>query len=358
MTSYRDVIDTLQDDGAVDSQAAESIRARLVEHLGGAQESRLIAAVAGIGAWLAAIFIVGFLLLLGSPLLEDAALIVYSLLFGGLAVGLHRMNALEGVFVEQACLATSTAAQLMVPFAVLDVSLGATVAAQCVVSGTLYAAIATRANRALSTLALLSVVTIASIEAHLLVFLTAFALCLATASLVLGVPRKLPWTLRYALRPAAYVGAAFAMLLSMQPLVDNLSPGRGNTAIVWIMRGVAAALALGIIVFHMRDADDALEPQPTSSVRWVIASTLIIFTIGSLTSVGIFVSLLIAGLGFWKLNRVLIVLGALGLTGHLSIYYYNLDITLLFKSLALVASGLVLLAIRWWVGRQDGEEES
>jgi uncharacterized membrane protein len=58
---------------------------------------------------------------------------------------------------------------------------------------------------------------------------------------------------------------------------------------------------------------------------------------------------LVAGLASGR--HVLAALGVIGIVGYLSVFYYQLDQTLLVKSASLAAAGVVLLAARFLVGR-------
>jgi uncharacterized membrane protein len=181
---------------------------------------------------------------------------------------------------------------------------------------------------------------------YFLVFGGAFAL----TCVVFGLDRELSGSVRGLLRPAAYVCAAGVLFMSIDPLLVELSRdsalGEHGS---WILRAIAALFAFGVVGFHLVDGEE--------DGRGVLLVALaVIAALGALTSSGVFVSLLIAALGFWKLERILIVLGGLGVAGHLAVYYYQLDITLLQKSMVLVLSGLILLGLRAWYGSGRREE--
>jgi hypothetical protein len=350
MTSYRDIVDRLERDERLDSEIAAHVREALAARLGEGEESRLIAAVAGIGAWVAAFFIVGFLLVLGIELFDGVGLLVYTVVFGGVAMALHHVNAGEGVFASQAALAASASAQTVVPIATFESSMVALVIAQIIVSATLYASVSSRANRVLSALIAFCVVAVVGIDQNIAVYVGLFGVCAVLAALVFGRSAQLSWRVRRHLRPAAYVAATMSLLLSIEPVLREFStPFASEATLGWILRGVAGVVALGVVA--SRAVDDS-EFDLTN----ILLVTGGIAVIGGLTSAGIFVSLLLAGLGFWKLDRILIVLGGLGLAGHLSTYYYLLEISLLHKSIALMASGLALLGIRWWYARSVEED--
>ncbi|CAG1021569.1 hypothetical protein DOJK_01083 [Patescibacteria group bacterium] len=71
----------------------------------------------------------------------------------------------------------------------------------------------------------------------------------------------------------------------------------------------------------------------------------------SFVAKGMVTALLILLLGFNSQNRVLMGLGLCALLGFLARYYYLLEHTLLFKSIVLFLTGLVLLAIRFALHR-------
>jgi uncharacterized membrane protein len=63
-------------------------------------------------------------------------------------------------------------------------------------------------------------------------------------------------------------------------------------------------------------------------------------------SPGLLAAPLVLLVGFSRGNRIVTALGALFLAGFISFYYYNLELSLLAKSFALMGSGVVLLGAR------------
>jgi uncharacterized membrane protein len=57
--------------------------------------------------------------------------------------------------------------------------------------------------------------------------------------------------------------------------------------------------------------------------------------------------LLLMLIAFSFLNRILLALGILALLSFLSHYYYQLQVTLLYKSMVLLGLAFILFAIRW-----------
>ena len=86
--------------------------------------------------------------------------------------------------------------------------------------------------------------------------------------------------------------------------------------------------------------------------------------IASYKAPGIATGLVIVLLGYANANRVLTGLGVFSLIAYLSIYYYQLQTTLLVKSASLIITGIVLLVARfalhrlWPASQQEGEDHA
>lgn len=353
MTSYRQVLDALETTGELDSEQAQAARTMLAERLSRPERSRLISSVAAIGAWIASLFVIGFLLAIGTGLFGEAGLLVYTALFGAVAIGLDRYDT-DSVFLDHVSLALSAAAQIIVPLALMDHGLVPVVVVQALVSSVLYAVLPGRANRVISASVGLFVVAGAALigagtEILPVTFYAIFGGIFALVASAFALDDELDWKTRRALRPAAYIGVLGLLVMSIEALLELPEVFAEVGQAGWFVRGIAALFALGVVAMKLADEDARRRPA-------LLASGGTIVLLGLVTSAGVFVSLLVAALGFWKLDRVLIVLGGLGLAGHLGFYYYNLDITLLQKSGVLVLSGLLLLGVRWWFGRRQTVE--
>jgi len=73
--------------------------------------------------------------------------------------------------------------------------------------------------------------------------------------------------------------------------------------------------------------------------------------IPSLRMPGILAAIIVLVLGFWRNNRGLMGLASIFLVFYIWAYYYSLEWTLLAKSLVLLTSGVILLALRYFVVR-------
>jgi hypothetical protein len=98
------------------------------------------------------------------------------------------------------------------------------------------------------------------------------------------------------------------------------------------------------VVKRLLDREKILLNNPVAQVA--IAAALLLGIL-SFVAQGMATALLILLLGFATGNRVLMGLGLIALGGFISHYYYQLNNTLLFKSLVLALSGAVLLSVRF-----------
>lgn len=110
---------------------------------------------------------------------------------------------------------------------------------------------------------------------------------------------------------------------------------------------ISTALVVFTFLWVVKKLLDRENILLNSAVAQVTISAAVLFGILSFVTHGMVTALLILLLGFATGNRVLMGLGLLALGGFMSHYYYQLQHTLLFKSLVLIISGAVLLTIRF-----------
>ncbi|NBD14162.1 MULTISPECIES: DUF4401 domain-containing protein [Corallococcus] len=112
---------------------------------------------------------------------------------------------------------------------------------------------------------------------------------------------------------------------------------------------VLALLALGTGWRVLREQGLAGDKR-----AWVPAAcALLLLTVMTLHTPGVLMAGLMLTLGFHRRSRVMLGLAAAFLLTFGSFYYYDLQLTLLAKALALVGGGLVLLGVRQFVLRRD-----
>jgi hypothetical protein len=217
---------------------------------------------------------------------------------------------------------------------------------------------------ALAAWVLLGLVT-ELVDSHPLQFLTALlAMLLTLATLVIEevpyfldiasvtVPLGL-WLLlhppRIDLRPTAMVLVLSLPLFGLDAgglpsALTRLEPGG------WVARVICIASALAVILMLWRRAAGRAARQRLVSVA--LAAVLV----GLLLPPGGSATLVILLAGYALGSRALAIVGSLLFIRFLWAFYYDLQLTLLTKSLILMAAGAVLIALWWLAARRNPEE--
>jgi hypothetical protein len=155
------------------------------------------------------------------------------------------------------------------------------------------------------------------------------------------------WSVRGELwRPVGY-GLTFTLLLL--PEVMNLVGGLAGTGppilplavIPWVHRILMAAVLLYAV--HRLLVRNGVRPSSTAGLAALGAAVAV--SVATMKAGGVAAALLVLMLGFARGNRALSGLGIVGMLGHLSYFYYSLEMTLLAKSGALVATGATLVVL-------------
>ncbi|MES2356371.1 MAG: DUF4401 domain-containing protein [Pseudomonadota bacterium] len=123
-------------------------------------------------------------------------------------------------------------------------------------------------------------------------------------------------------------GAWFGRVVEGSWVSPLLGPCLAGAALVWA-------------VFRLLARYNIAPASRTGTAALAITS---IVAIAAIKAPGISASLLIILLGFANANRTLLGLGIIALLGYLSYFYYQLDVTLLVKSGALIGIGCMLIA--------------
>ena len=112
-------------------------------------------------------------------------------------------------------------------------------------------------------------------------------------------------------------------------------------------RGLLLGAVLLYVVHQLLAQHDT---APSSRVGVAALGAAAAFAIATYTAAGVIASLIVMLLAFSRGNRVMFGLGVAALLGYLSYFYYTLQATLLTKSIVLMATGAVLIAL-WFVMR-------
>ncbi|MDQ3949482.1 MAG: DUF4401 domain-containing protein, partial [Gemmatimonadota bacterium] len=175
-----------------------------------------------------------------------------------------------------------------------------------------------------------------------------------TAYVWRGGIRKRSRELTEMLEPVGYgtIVALLAVLLfsSFFAVADDLVRGPQSTRVnAWHLGplttvGVTAALiALELATF----AEQRVKPR--REVVLVAVTATVLLALLTLSTPGLIAAVAALTLGFDRRNKILIWIAIVFLVKFASVYYYSLRMTLLEKSVVLVASGLLLLAARAYI---------
>jgi hypothetical protein len=191
---------------------------------------------------------------------------------------------------------------------------------------------------------------------------------LITAAFAVLWMHEFPWADRGSLlRPIGY-SLVLAALYSNGVLLMHgyswlLGRGAGGSPALARLSYWTGVLAIGAVFIYTVFRLAARERFGIRPVQAGLIAALAI-AITSYKAPGIATGLVIVLLGYANANRVLTGLGIFSLIAYLSLYYYQLQATLLVKSASLIATGIVLLIARFALGRlwpatsREGEDHA
>jgi hypothetical protein len=302
----------------------------------------------GIGGWLAALFLLGFLGLgfiqaLDKPII---ALVLGLLLIGG-AFGLLLHQ--QSVFLEQLVLASSLAGQLLVAYAIaywLDDINALFWVGMLILHSALAVLMASQLHRIFSAL---------------FAGLSLFFLGVETGA-VYGIPPVVLgitcvfWLneFHYPQHRNALKSIAMGLtlgLLVMQYLIRFPELVEDSLAIAWFPHWLGEWLtgaALGYLAYRVI----RVNPMALTGRALIISAvTLVLLCLASSYAFGLTQGAALIALGFAISHRIVMGLGVLSLLFSISTYYYRLDLTLLEKSFTLLILGLLFFAVRYGLSR-------
>ena len=343
------LLDSLVRDGHIEDRPA--LETFVLARQGTTELPLYIRVLVGVGAAIASVCFIAFLneanlIDFGTP---RSALI--GLGFIAAAIGLHRLSGtaqtIAGSFLLQTSFAAMTTGKVLFVAgfdSYFDSSWGVSLAILLVTAAT-YHVYRISIDRFLSSFAVLFSVlsNIAWGDAVALpreaLFNGYFAIQLACAGVLLTHGR-----IRCDFVP---IGYAFACSLSVTALYLAASQTLGTFTDAQAFQPifVNALLAGGLIGLFAWAAGtiDALKRQPM-----VLASSGAVL-LGVVSAPGVLLAIGLMILGYANHERLLLVLGALLMPAFLCLYYYNLDVSLLNKSMILTGSGVILLAGRFYM---------
>jgi hypothetical protein len=143
-----------------------------------------------------------------------------------------------------------------------------------------------------------------------------------------------------------YQPLGYGFVIALQTvLIFSILPNMDLIPVLsWWWSALGLTIILLIVEYLVLLKNDIQIHSVTSYA--IFASTLIVAFLLS-TGPGIIAAIIVLLLGFQRGNRLLMGIAFIFLTIFLVAYYYHLDITLFLKSITLISSGLVLLALRF-----------
>lgn len=299
---------------------------------------------AGFSAWIAALLLIGFLYLADvlqgevGALITGIILIIVAL---GINIAIRRND-----FMSQLGLAFSLAGQtlfivglveifddsIIVPLLIIAVEVGLIIAYQ------------DRFHRFLSVLIIVG--TLLSViydqGAYDLVHVLIFGLALGAILLHQRENRFLVSGKGELVQPVGIGIAASLLGLLILPIGELL----------FIQRWWITTLMLLAVLLYLawEVAEDLQLSKSPGAIPWLLVGSLML-AIPAVRMPGILGASIVLLLGFWRNNRTLTGLASVFLLYYVGAFYYYLGSTLLEKSLALTATGVILLVLRYVILR-------
>ncbi|MBJ6759256.1 DUF4401 domain-containing protein [Myxococcaceae bacterium JPH2] len=352
--SLNDVLTRLRAEGLVDDDLATRSREVMATHRKAEVGTPwFVKVLIGAGAWIAALFMVSFFVCVGLAKNEEALcgvgfLLVVSTLF------LRRTG--SGPFLEQLAVALCLTgaismevgcAQLFEHDATKVQVVVATV--QIIICAGLLALYPDMLMRFMSTLGITSAAAVLAYEAAGAVGLAMMALVSAALMFVLFLSepklargRWAPWLRPVSLGLVCTVAGylLFGWGMGRVPLgLDETLWGPSEAVLVTVgMTAMVCATSWVILVEQ--------DVNPMGLVAWSFIGTFVLLAVMTLHTPGIITAVGILLLGFHRRDAVTLGLAVVFLLCFGSAYYYDLQLSLLAKSLALLGSGFVLLGAR------------
>ena len=352
------MLDVLGGNGHIDDRA--DIEAFVLARQGEIELPLYLRVLIGVGAALSSVCFIGVLLAAGIVEFSHAAsLFIWGLVFMAAAIGLQRLSGtaptVAGSFFLQTSFAAMAAGKVLFVFGFdtyfnsgWGVSLGT-----LMVSAATYHVYRMSIDRFLSSFAVLISVLLNIAwdytveEPRELLFNGFFLAQLACAAVLLTHGR-----ISRDYLPVAY---AFAFSLCTTVLYIAASQRLGFWQDLETLNPIFmnALLAGGLIALFAWAAGgiDSLKRQPL-----IVASAGAVL-LGTVSAPGVLLSIGLMILGYARHDKLLLTLGALLLPAFLWLYYYNLDVSLLTKSLILTGSGVILLAGRVYLASKVQSRE-
>ncbi len=347
--SLGEVLSQLTSAGLATPHEEEKIAAALASSdTGGSTLPWYVKLFVGIAAWVAAILITAFFFIIGM-INEDQALI-WGLVFCALAIGINRLGRAI-IFFGQLSLAMSLTGQLLAMvglFSLFDFEFGPIVIPIFILEAILIWLHRDPVLRFISTLVITAFILAYIFEEDILNALHALIFVLAAGALfIYMIENRLKLLgLEEMLSPVGSGLTVSFLGILILPLLDNYFSMQW-----WITTLLLFPLLLFLLTQIVWDLGHSLQ----SRAVFAMATGCLLLLIPAIRMPGLAAALLVLILGFWRNNRGLMGLSSVFLVFYIWAYYYSMEWTLLTKSLALLGSGILLLALRFYFIKATAE---
>ena len=340
------VVDGLRSEGLLPENSNDTVAA-FFENLHETQPW-YIRAMVGFGAWLASLLLIGFVGSIGFA--ADAGFIIVGVVFIGGSI-FARMKS-ENDFVVQSALASSLAGQALFAFGIVEISGGnnfeSVLSIVIILNGILFFVFPDRTHRVLSIL-------IATTSLGFLLYLWKFNAVVPILGPVFAVAMVFFYKKQGAIIESGkghLIGplvtglmlTAFGfLLLSTVYILPDLRLEFAFYPRPWI-----STILLGALLIYMgTQVWPQIEAPGGSPGMAVFYGLLLVITVTAWAIPGLLLALVVIMLGATSGNRVFLGAGITFLVVFIATYFYGIQVSMLTKSISLVATGAAVLAARW-----------
>jgi uncharacterized membrane-anchored protein len=155
--------------------------------------------------------------------------------------------------------------------------------------------------------------------------------------------------------PIAYALGFSILTLNIQNVVwlYGLTHGRTNGLNWWMENAptLSTVLNSAVLLYFVYRASQERSINFASKTGKLVILAAVLLLFSAMPVIGLSSALLVLLVGFVRQRMMLMIMGALALLGFFSWYYYSLHQTLLFKSMVLMAIGVVL-SLGYWLLRK------
>ncbi len=296
----------------------------------------------GISAWVAAILVTAFFFIIGFINTDQA--LFFGVVFCALAIWVSR-TARGNVFLGQLSLALSLTGQVlaMIGLDSLADELFFIVAAIIILELILMWFHCDSVLRFISILIVTTSILVLVVDKNALEWIHLYISVLMTGVLFIYLKEN----------HLKMIGLEELILpvgsgLTISLLAILIMPLLGFDLMGW---GITAVILFVFLLFILTQIVFDLGYGLQNRVVIALVVGCLFLLIPAISMPGILAALTVLLLGFWRGNRGIMSLASVFLIFYIGEYYYSLEWTLLIKSLALMGSGAILLALRYFVAQ-------